>query len=210
MQRRVDAWYGRCCWNVTGLMIRFINFVLYQTGWFCCVLGAAWQIPWLGMSIALALIGIHLWLSTDRTVQLKLLFVAAVFGLAVDSTQLWAGVFAFSSGVIVEWLPPPWMTILWMQFATTFHYSMRWLSRRYMLSACFGLAGAPLAFFAGERLGAVEFLQPRVMHYAALALLWSVAVPLLIYVADCLLARGQTAASYRWPAGPSRTKGQPP
>ncbi len=80
---------------------------------------------------------------------------------------------------------------------------MRWLSRNYALSACFGLAGAPLAFFAGEKLGAVEFLAPRLTHYALLALLWSVAVPLLIYVSDRLLTREPLAASYRRFAGSS-------
>ena len=86
-----------------------------------------------------------------------------------------------------------------------FHYSMRWLSRRYTLSDCFGFAGAPLAFFAGENLGAVEFLTPRLTHYAFLALLWSVAVPLLVYVSDYLMARGQSDPGYRWPARSRQT-----
>ena len=134
-------------------MIRFVNFLLYQVGWFCCVLGAAWRFPWTGMSIALCLAGVHFWLATDRTMQLKLALAAAGVGLVVDSAQLWAGVFVFPHGSAVNWLPPPWMPVLWMQFATTFQYSMRWMSGRYVQTACFGLLGAPLAFFAGERLG---------------------------------------------------------
>lgn len=189
-----------------GLRSTFlVNFLLYQIGWFCCVLGAAWCLPSLGMCIALCLVGVHLWLATDRTMQLKLLVIAAGVGLAVDSVQLWGGVFVFPNGVVVEWLPPPWMSVLWMQFATTFQYSMRWLSCRYMLSACFGFAGAPLAFFAGERLGAVEFLPPRLMHYAVLAIFWSVAVPLLVYISDRAAARRRSpAASYRWLARPDK------
>ena len=160
-------------------MVRFINFLLYQTGWFFCVLGAAWHFPWFGTSIALSLLLVHFWLATDRATQLKLALVAAGVGLVIDSAQLWAGVFVFPQGVFVPWLPPPWMSVLWMQFATTLQYSMRWMSGRYALSACFGLMGAPLAFFAGERLGAIEFLSPRLPHYAILALLWSIAVPAL-------------------------------
>ena len=179
-------------------MTPFVNFLLYQIGWFCCVLGAAWQFPWLGMFIALGLVGAHFWLATDRTTQLKLVLVAAGVGFVIDSTQLWMGVFTFPSGLVVDWLPPPWMSVLWVQFATTFHYSMRWLSRRYRLCACFGLMGAPLAFFAGERLGAVEFLSPRLEHYAFLALFWSVAVPLLIYVSDYLLTHSSRTPVYRY------------
>ena len=190
-------------------MTPFVNFLLYQIGWFCCVLGAAWQYPWTSTSIALGLVGVHFWLATDRATQLRLVLAAAGVGFVIDSTQLWMGVFTFPSGVVVDWLPPPWMSVLWAQFAMTFHYSMRWLSRRYTLSACFGLAGAPLAFFAGERLGAVEFLSPRLTHYALLALLWSVAVPLLIYVSDYLLARSPGSPGYRWPARSSQTHSQP-
>jgi hypothetical protein len=186
-------------------MTRAVNFLLYQVGWFCCVLGSAWHSPWLGMSIALCLVGVHFWLTTARATQMQLVLVAAGVGLVVDSVQLWAGVFTFPQDAVVEWLPPPWMSVLWMQFATTFQYSMRWLSGRYAVSACFGLAGAPLAFFAGERLGAIEFLSPRLTHYAVLALLWSVAVPLLIYLSDLLAALRPASASYRWLTGSSET-----
>ena len=156
-----------------------MNFLLYQAGWFACVLGAAWGFPWFGASIAICLIATHVWLSTNPATQLKLILVSAGVGLLVDSVQLWAGVFRFSAGVLVPWLPPLWMTVLWMQFATTFHYSMKWLGGRYAWSALFGLVGAPLAFFAGERLGAIEFLAPRLPHYAILATLWCCAIPLL-------------------------------
>lgn len=189
-------------------MTPFVNFLLYQIGWFCCVLGAAWHSPWLGMSIALGLVAAHFWLATDRTTQLKLVLAAAGVGFIIDSSQLWIGAFVFPSGILVDWLPPPWMTVLWIQFATTFRYSMRWLSRRYALSAFFGFTGAPLAFFAGERLGAIQFLTPRLTHYALLALLWSVAVPLLVYVSDYLLARGQSSPGYRWPVGLGHAHGR--
>jgi hypothetical protein len=158
------------------------------------------------MSIALCLVGVHLWLATDRAMQVKLALVAASIGLVVDTAQLWGGMFVFQHGVVVTWLPPPWMSVLWMQFATTFHYSMRWMSRRYVLSACFGLAGAPLAFFAGERLGAIEFLPPRVAHYTVLAFAWSVTIPLLIYISDHFAARRPFAASYRWPTTSHKTR----
>jgi hypothetical protein len=178
-------------------MVRFLNFVLYQVGWFACVLGAAWCVPWTGMSIALLLVGVHLWLAEDRAAQLKLALLAAAVGMVIDTAQLWAGVFSFHQGVVVQWLPPPWMSVLWMQFATTFHYSMNWLSARYLLCASFGLGGAPLAFFAGERLGAIEFLSPRLPHYGVLALLWSVAVPSLVLASDLLGRDKSSPASYR-------------
>lgn len=135
--------------------------------------------PGLGVALALGLVAIHLWLAYDRTTQFKIVLFTAVLGLLIDSLQLWCGIFTFSEGIVVPWLPPPWMTVLWIQFATTFRYCLSRLNNRPFLSSFFGLIGAPLAFFAGERLGAITFLTPRILHFGVLALIWSFAVPLL-------------------------------
>ena len=180
-------------------MVQVVNVCLYQMGWFSCVLGAAWRFPWLGMSIALCLVCCHFWLAADRATQFKLALTATGIGLLIDSVQLWSGSFVFPQGSIVEWLPPPWMAVLWMQFATTMRYSMIWLSKRYALGAILGLLGGPLAFFAGEQLGAIQFLSPRIANYAILGCLWAVSVPLLVYVSDRLGGRDDVRPEYRWP-----------
>lgn len=179
-------------------MSRFVNFLLYQTGWFASVLGAAWGFQGLGVCIALCLVGTHFWLATDRSLQIKLAIIAAALGLIVDRTQLWAGVFTFSQGRVLDWLPPPFMTVLWIQFATTFRYCMSWLSGRYGLGAGFGWLGAPLAFYAGERLGAIDFLSPRAFHFAVLGCLWCIVVPVLVYISDRLASHLAPAPNYRW------------
>lgn len=178
-------------------MVAFINLLLYQCGWFACVLGAAWNRPWVGMGIALSLVGVHLALTTDRRGEATLMLAAACCGLVVDTVQLWLGVFTFPHGHLVDWLPPPWMTVLWIQFATTFRYGLRWFRGRYAWGALFALVGAPLAFFAGEQLGAVEFLPPRLLHFAILSLLWSATVPLLIYFADRVASDDRVGPRYR-------------
>jgi hypothetical protein len=35
------------------------NFVAFQTGWFACVLGAANGMPWLGVIVAVLVVGWH-------------------------------------------------------------------------------------------------------------------------------------------------------
>ncbi len=180
-------------------MTRFLNLVFYQVGWLACVLGIAWNVQWIGFSIALSLVGLHLCLATDRSLQVKLGLTAAVLGLIVDSGQVWAGVFAFPRGSVVDWLPPPCIALLWVQFATTIRYSMSWLSRRYLVCACFGLVGAPMAFFAGERLGAVEFLSPRLVNFVILGVVWSFVVPSLVLLSDRWGLQDGRVVKYRWP-----------
>jgi hypothetical protein len=89
------------------------------------------------------------------------------------------------------------MTVLWIQFATTFRYSLSWLGGRYLVAGIFGLTGAPLAFFAGESLGAVSFQPPRFLHFGILAGLWSVAIPLLFYLSDRISSATLQPAAYR-------------
>lgn len=178
-------------------MVRLLNLMLYQIGWFACVLGAAYDFPWLGVALALFLVGVHLSLTNDRTRQTSLLWVAFIVGLVVDSTLLAIGVYRFPSGMIVDWLPPLWMSVLWIQFATTFQYSFFWLSKRYVLSSLLGFIGAPLAFLGGEKLGAVSFCEPRLTNLLALGSLWALAIPLLIYASDRIYRTGAIAASYR-------------
>ena len=93
-------------------------------------------------------------LTTDRPNQARLLFAALSVGVVVDTLLLMLGVYGFPGGSIVDWLPPVWMTVLWIQFATTFRYCLSWLSGRYALCSIAALFGAPLAFVGGERLGA--------------------------------------------------------
>lgn len=44
-----------------------------------------------------------------------------------------------------------------------------------------GAAGGPAAYFAGARLGAIEFRTSLPVSFFLLAVVWSVALPLLLY-----------------------------
>lgn len=170
-----------------------VNMALYQAGWFACVFGATAGREWLGAAVALALAVAHLGLTRDRGRELALMLAAAGIGLAVDSAQLALGLFDYPGGTPIAGLAPPWIVVLWLQFATLLHFGLRWLSRRYLLAGMLGLAGGPLSFFAGERAGAIEFAGPGA--YLALGLVWAAVMPLLVWLADGLRPRRE---GYRW------------
>jgi len=179
-------------------MAVFFNISLYQLGWFACVFGAATGHPWLGMVLALGLIAVHLGLSAETRCQLTLMAAAGIIGLTIDTLQLWWGVFRFPNGTIAPWLAPLWVGVLWIQFATILPFSLRWLSHRYWLSAVLGFMGGPLAYYAGEKAGAVAFLTPRLPHLAVVAIVWSVALPAIIWVSDRLDLVKALAGRYRF------------
>jgi hypothetical protein len=174
---------------------RLVNGALYQTGWFACVLGGATGRPWLGAATGLALVLVHLALVEHRADEARFVALAALAGTAIDSAQQAAGTVAFPSGHYVAWLCPVWLTALWAQFATLPSHSLAWLAGRPIVSAFLGAAGGPLAFLAGERLGAVAFPLGRAVGCGVLAVVWAVAFPLLLRLAA---RSGAFPGRYRW------------
>jgi Protein of unknown function (DUF2878) len=180
-----------------------LNFAFYYAGWFACILGPAWGYPWSGTLIALALIAAHLCLARRRREELELMLWAAGVGVAVDTLQIEIGTLRFPVGSVVAWLPPPWLVVLWMQFAATFHYSMRWLKGRPRSAALFGAVGGPLAFAAGQRLGVVQFHPAVWPSLLSLAVVWAAALPLLLTIATRHNGR-EGLGEYRLALRPSR------
>ena len=159
-----------------------INLGLYQVGWLACVLGAAGGRVWAGAGLALVLVAVHMALVRDRGREAQLLLAAAALGLSLDSLQLNLGLFRYPSGTPIAGLAPPWIVVLWLQFATLLHFGLRWLAGRYRLAAVLGFVGGPLSFWGGERLGAIQFSSP--LAYLVLACVWALAMPALVWLAD--------------------------
>lgn len=180
---------------------QLLNLALYEIGWFACVLGAAWGQGGAGAALAGTLLLIHLALAKDRLTEGKIALVCGAVGFVLDSTQSMTGRLSFTG----PWLfpagsvaiAPMWVLMLWLQLGTTLRFSLSWLSGRYGLAAALGAVGGPVAFLAGERLGAAIWGEPRWLTALSLALVWGAATPLLVFAADRIGAG--RPAGYRWP-----------
>lgn len=153
-----------------------INYAIYQIGWFACVLGAASQRPWTGLVFAMILVGVHLALSEERSLEVGLVVLATAVGAVVEMIQIAAGTYRFTSRMLTDALPPPWLLAMWAQFATTFRFSLRSVITRPVPAVLFGAAGGPIAFLAGERLGAVTLLPPLGYGLLRLSISWAIAL----------------------------------
>ncbi|MCE9602329.1 MAG: DUF2878 domain-containing protein [Gemmatimonadetes bacterium] len=175
-----------------------INYALYQSGWFACILGAAWDRPIAGFLIAVVLTAVHLHLSADRARETRAILLALALGLVVEGFQVWSGTYRFRSGAVVAWMSPPWLLMMWAQFATTFRSSLRSIMTVPVRAALFGLVGGPIAFLAGERLGAVTLARPLAPGLVRLGLAWGFAL------AVCALWAREPVGS-----GPGRAESAP-
>jgi hypothetical protein len=143
------------------LRARALNFVLYQAGWFCCILGAARGRPWLGAGLGLLAVLAHLALARRRRAEASLTLGALALGIVVDTVHMRMGTLTFHGGLLLPDFPPPWLLILWLQFATTLRYCLSWLAGRYALGAILGAVAGAAAYWAGVRLGAASFAWTR-------------------------------------------------
>lgn len=158
-----------------------VNFIAFQVGWFVCVLGAAYHIPLMGTGIALTIVVLHLAYASDPLAELKLILTAAGIGIVFDPTLALAGLIAFASGTLFNGAVAHWMVALWMLFAMTLNVSLRWLKERPMLAVVFGGIGGPLAYLAGEKLGALNIDSN--LGIVAIGVGWAIAMWVLVIVA---------------------------
>ncbi len=177
---------------------KVINLLLYQAGWFSCVLGAAWNRPGIGALGALALLGVHLLLTRSRKAEALLILGACLIGVTVDSIQQALGLFTFKTDPRWPLWLPLWVFVIWAQFATLFRYALRWLSGRYLLSSVLGLFGGPLAYLGGIRLGAADLGENPVFSIGSLAVVWALVTPALFWLSARL---GDKEGEYRWFGG---------
>lgn len=159
-----------------------VNFVAFQLGWFACVLAAANASAWLGMLVVGLVVALHLVLAERPGQELRLVALALLMGLVFDSLLVNSGWLRYASPGPFSGLAPYWILGMWALFATTLNVTMGWLKDKPALAALLGAVFGPLSYMAGQRLGALEFVDFR-SGMLALAVVWALAMPLLMLAA---------------------------
>ncbi|WP_083331013.1 DUF2878 domain-containing protein [Halofilum ochraceum] len=156
------------------------NIVSINIGWFTCVLGAANGYIWLGPLVVAVLVAIHLKLIPARRRELATLAAAALFGYAIDSAMVLAGVFDFPAQARVGAPSTVWMVALWVNFAMALNVALHWLQRSYLLAALLGAVGGPMAYFSGTQFGGLLAPEGVAVLIGAVAVQWAIATPLVV------------------------------
>jgi hypothetical protein len=148
-----------------------------------CWLMTAWSVaagwPWLGpATVAIVAIGRAAG-SGDRGHVRRAVLAGVGAGIAADGLLIAAGVLAFPGRGGL--LPPLWMVALWVNFTLALD-AMGWARDRWWVGALAGGVGGPLSYRVGERLGILSFGLPAAEALAAVAIVWAVALPVLLRV----------------------------
>jgi hypothetical protein len=171
----------------------FINALGFQTAWWACIAGVGHGLEIPALVYGLILAGLHVTFASKPTQEIKLAALALVIGVVIDTLLQAASVVDFY-GWSLALFSPFWLWLLWVLFAMTLNASLSFLQTTPLwLSALAGLVFGPLTYYAGAQLGAAYF-DASFIHITALALVWMMALPFLVYIAKQLF---------------TQTKGQP-
>jgi hypothetical protein len=158
------------------------NVILFQAGWFACVLGAAYGVPWTGALVAVAVAAWHVAGARRPMRELLLVVAVAIVGAAFETALVQAGLVRFDAGVLMDGIAPYWMVALWALFATTLNVSLRALRERPAVASLLGGVGGPLAYYGGVRLGALDLVAVGAA-LTAIAIGWALLTPALLAAA---------------------------
>lgn len=197
--RAFVLWLKRCSMythpNKLAHMKNAINFVLFYLGWIVCVSGAAYGYFWLGPLTIAGIVTVHLLLSGAAwRRELLLLATIGLLGPISDSLYILTGMLSYAGVEPGRWIAPSWIIALWIGFAMTLNFSLGWLKHRYELAAAFGALGGPLSYWAGVRLGAVDWAASPWLVCVVLALVWTLLMPATAWLARRLCDRDETLA----------------
>jgi hypothetical protein len=151
------------------------NALWLQAGWWMCVYGA--HHPWLLMLVPLGL-ALHLAGCPDRLGETYAVLRCTLAGCVLDSLLGALGVFRFDS-----WPLPLWLGLLWLVLACGLRHSLAWLGQPIWRAVLCGAVGGPLAYLGGARLADVELPLGAALTCPLLAVVWGLALPLLLRLA---------------------------
>jgi hypothetical protein len=153
------------------------NIVLFQIGWFACLLLSA---PWVVLVTAVILL-LHFYCIVEygqRRKEINVIAVVLAVGVFLESMYLFGQVLVRVDGAS---FPIFWLLFIWTLFATTFRYSLFWLRSKLRLAALFAAVAAPMSYYAGANLNASVSLNDNlVFSLTAIAISWAIAFPLLM------------------------------
>ncbi|MEP6632769.1 MAG: DUF2878 domain-containing protein [Luteimonas sp.] len=161
-------------------MAIWVNAIGYQIVWFCAVIGAGGGRAWPGVVAAIVFIAWEWVRSKHRAADARLVISAILIGCVLDGALAWSGWARYAAVWPWPGAAPVWILAVWASFAMTLTRSSRFIVARPMWALLLGAIGGPLAYSGASRgWHAVDFATPTWRSLLALAIGWSIALPLL-------------------------------
>ena len=168
-------------------MKKIFNILGFKVSWWACVFGATSDLIYIGPILMLIFLMIHFYLNSSNPAEIKLVFIFAFLGTLIDTLMAYSGMLSYNGlygqGIIIA---PLWITAMWCGFAAMVNHSMAWLKGRWVQALLLGGFLGPVAYKAGEGLGAINFNNDQLEVTIMLAIVWGFSMPFIYWVNDKL------------------------
>lgn len=165
--------------------MKIINFLLFQIAWLVTIFSAAKGMPYIGVIFTLLWIFVHFFaFKLDWQCELKLFLFAAALGYILESLLVITDLVDYPSQAVLGVFAPIWMVTLWVNLAVTLNHSLSWLQNRYFLSAIMASIAGPIAYAAGEKIGAINLHGMSALY--VISCMWLLAMPLLFWISNII------------------------
>jgi hypothetical protein len=159
---------------------KIVNALLFQAGWFGCVLG--------GNAIAAAslliILLIHAIFFVNTSREWLVVFTFSLTGILIDSALVYLGILQTSTV-----FAPLWLMCLWVILSITLCHSLSWLQYRLPLASVISAVAGPFSYWAGTQVVDVS-LQPFPEALFILAAIWAALLPAGLFLARKLTSNG--------------------
>ncbi|NVK21757.1 MAG: DUF2878 domain-containing protein [Kangiellaceae bacterium] len=161
---------------------KIINFILFQSIWLACVIGAANNNMISAWILFATLVYWQLFCSKNRNSK-DLYFVATLLpmGMVIDSLWVYFKLIEYKELWPSSSLAPYWIGVLWVTFALSLNHSMKWLFDHPKIALIFGALGGPLSYLAAQRLGAI-IIDRLYLTLMLLSLAWLLTMGIILYL----------------------------
>ena len=164
------------------LLIKIINFILFQIGWVTALYFNTW---WSGLICLLFAITNFRLLFLHSVPNLLIGCLIASLGMLNDALLLWHDVISIRS--ISSF--PFWLAGLWLLFTSTFDGCLSWLNNKSLVLLSFvGAIGGATSYYAGCKIGAINYHFWHLPDFVFFALNWALLFPALFRLNSLLKA----------------------
>ncbi|MBN1817915.1 MAG: DUF2878 domain-containing protein [Sedimentisphaerales bacterium] len=171
--------------RIVGLTKGIWNVISADIGWLACIAGAAQGHPWLGLVVVPILFGIHI--TVIETRNIRAVFMVAVTTMAIgfitDSLLIILGIVEPNRWIIPAPFTTLWDIMIWANFSLMLDASLRFLQKKPLAAAFLGALSAPGAYYAGDRLGALNLSEPLLGSLLGIGVVWFFVMPCLSLIA---------------------------
>jgi hypothetical protein len=159
------------------------NVAAFYVAWFAAVWAASKGWAPEATLASLAVVALHMLISTDKRHDWAVIALAAITGIIVETVMVQSGLAVYKAAEPFPGFAPAWLVTMWMAFATLFNVSLNWMKSRLWLAILFAAIGGPVSYYAGMKMGGMTMAEPLWITLSIIAVIWAIAFPLLLIYA---------------------------